>query len=70
MLATPPSDDDGKTFYRDRQRVLRRAATIRDAGFGWLAVNATAIFSAGARSVGAISDELHHLHAALRAELG
>ena len=70
MLATPPSDAEGKTFYRDRERVLRRATTIRDAGFGWLAVNATAIFSAGARSVSAIIDELHDLHGALRAELG
>jgi hypothetical protein len=39
-------------------------------GFGWVALNATAIFQAGARSVDAISDELARLHDRIRAEVG
>jgi hypothetical protein len=39
-------------------------------GFGWVALNATAIFQAGARSVDAMLEALGALHGALRAEVG
>jgi len=39
-------------------------------GFGWVAINATAIFQAGARSVDAMTDALARLHDRLRAEVG
>jgi hypothetical protein len=39
-------------------------------GFGWVALNATAIFQAGARSVAAIVEQLGRLHARIRAEVG
>jgi hypothetical protein len=38
-------------------------------GFGWVAVNATAMFQAGARSVDAMIDALHALHDRIRAEV-
>ncbi|MPY93036.1 MAG: TIGR03619 family F420-dependent LLM class oxidoreductase [Acidimicrobiia bacterium] len=70
MLAPPPRDAAGKTFYAEHDRVVRRAETIRDLGFHWTAVNATAIFQAGARSVGAMVDELAKLHGRLRDAIG
>jgi hypothetical protein len=39
-------------------------------GFEWAALNATAIFQAGARSVDAMLDSLARLHGRLRAEVG
>jgi hypothetical protein len=39
-------------------------------GFGWVAINATAIFQTGARSVDAMTDALARLHDRLRAEVG
>jgi hypothetical protein len=70
MLAPPPSDAGGKTFYAEHDRVVRRAVTVRDLGFEWTALNATAIFQAGARSVSAIIDQLGQLHGKLRDAVG
>jgi probable F420-dependent oxidoreductase len=70
MLAPPPRDAEGKTFYTDHDRVVRRAEELAALGFGWIALNATAIFQAGARSVDAIGDQLAELHGRLRAVVG
>jgi probable F420-dependent oxidoreductase len=70
MLAAPPSDRAGKTFYQDHDRVVRRAEHVQKLGFGWLAVNATAIFQSGARSVAAMGEQLEALHTRLRAAVG
>jgi probable F420-dependent oxidoreductase len=66
MLAPPPRDSTGRHFYRDLDAVTRRAVEVRDMGFDWIAINATAIFQAGARTVSAIIDALAALHARLR----
>ena len=70
MLAPPPRDADGKSFYRDHDRVVRRAEQVSALGFDWIAVNATAIFQAGARSVDAIIEQLAQLHGRLRDAVG
>ena len=70
MLAPPPRDAGGKTFYQDHDRVVRRAEQMQALGFGWIALNATAVFQAGARSVDAITDALAALHDRLRGALG
>ena len=70
MVAAPPRDEDGKRFYAEPDRVVARVAALKAMGFGWAAVNATAIFQAGARSVGAMIDALAALHARIRAEVG
>jgi len=70
MLAPPPRDADGRTFYQDHDRVAARAEQIAALGFGWLAINATAIFQAGARSVDALVGELGALHTRLRDAVG
>ena len=70
MVAAPPRDEEGKRFYAEPDRVVARVAALKAMGFGWAAVNATAIFQAGARSVGAMIDALAMLHARIRAEVG
>jgi hypothetical protein len=70
MLAPPPNDRRGKDFYADHDRVVARAEQVRDLGFGWLAINATAIFQAGARTIDEMIDHLAALHTRLRAALG
>ncbi len=70
MVATPPKDTEGKRFYAEHDRVAARAAELQKMGFQWAAINATAIFQAGARSVDAMIDALAALHAKLRATVG
>jgi probable F420-dependent oxidoreductase len=70
MVAPPPRDAAGRRFYADHDAVVRRVADLRDMGFQWAAVNATAIFQAGARSVDAVIDALAALHGRVRAAVG
>jgi len=70
MVAPPPRDAQGKRFYAKHDRVVARVEEIRAMGFGWAAVNATAIFQAGARSVDAMIDALAALHGKIRAAIG
>lgn len=70
MVAPPPRDAAGKTFYASHDAVVARVAALKAMGFGWVTLNATAIFQAGARSVAAITGELGRLHDRIRAEVG
>ena len=70
MVASPPKDAAGKRFYAEHDQVVRRIIELRAMGFGWVAINATAIFQAGARSVDAMIDQLRTLHGKIRAEVG
>lgn len=70
MLDVPPRDASGKAFYADLDQVARRAEAVRDMGFEWGAVNATAIFQAGARTADALIDVLGELHERLRRTVG
>ena len=70
MVAPPPRDAAGKTFYGDHDQVVARVAALKAMGFGWVALNATAIFQAGARSVDAMTASSHRLHDRIRAEVG
>ena len=70
MVAPPPRDAAGKGFYANHDAVLARVAALKAMGFGWAALNATAIFQAGARSVEAMTEQLATLHDRLRAEIG
>jgi probable F420-dependent oxidoreductase len=69
MVATPPKDAAGQRFYAEPERVVGRVLELQAMGFEWVALNATAIFQAGARSVDAMIDALGVLHAKLRAAL-
>ena len=66
MLDVPPQDAEGKRFYQDLDRVAARADAVREMGFEWGALNATAIFQAGARSIDAIIDVLGKIHEAIK----
>ncbi|HEU5319809.1 MAG TPA: LLM class flavin-dependent oxidoreductase, partial [Methylomirabilota bacterium] len=70
MVAPPPRDAEGKRFYAEPDRVVARVAALKAMGFAWAALNATAIFQAGARSVDAMLEQLGALHTRLRAEVG
>ena len=70
MLDVPPRDEDGKRFYAELDRVRARAAEVKAMGFQWGALNATAIFQAGARSVDAMVDVLARAYEAIRREVG
>jgi probable F420-dependent oxidoreductase len=70
MVAPPPRDAAGKTFYAEHDAVVARVAALKAMGFEWVALNATAIFQAGARSVAAMTEQLDRLHARIRAEVG
>jgi probable F420-dependent oxidoreductase len=70
MVAPPPRDAEGKGFYAEPARVVARVAELQKMGFHGVALNATAVFQAGARSVDAMVDALAGLHDRLRAELG
>jgi probable F420-dependent oxidoreductase len=70
MVAPPPKDVEGKRFYAEHDRVAARAAELQKMGFQWAAINATAIFQAGARSVDAMIAALDALHGKLRAAVG
>ena len=70
MVAPPPRDAEGKRFYAEPERVVARAVELQKMGFGWISVNATAMFQAGARSVDAMIDALSTLHGRLRPAVG
>jgi probable F420-dependent oxidoreductase len=70
MVAPPPRDAEGKQFYAEPARVVARVAELEAMGFDGVALNATAVFQAGARSVNAMLDALASLHDRLRAEVG
>lgn len=72
MIAPPPrpGDTEARMYYADHDRVAARVADLKAMGFEWAAVNATAVFQAGARSVDAMIDALGRLHDRLRREVG
>ena len=72
MISPPPraGDTAGKTFYAETDRVVARVADLKKMGFDGVAVNATAIFQAGSRSIDAILTALKIIHDRLRAEVG
>jgi len=72
MIAPPPraGDTAGKTFYAEPARVAARVVELKEMGFDGVAVNATAIFQSGSRSVDAMLDALRTIHDRLRQEVG
>ena len=65
MLDTPPRDEAGKGFYADKEKVFAAAERIKGFGFEWMAINMTAIFQAGARSVEELVGQVADVHDAL-----
>jgi probable F420-dependent oxidoreductase len=69
MVAPPPRDAEGKRFYAEPDRVVARVVELKAMGFEWVALNATAVFQAGARSVDAMLQALGALHDRIRKEV-
>ena len=71
QAAPPPrsGDDAAKRFWAEPQQVAAVAGRLRDAGFDGVAVNATGVFQAGARSLDALIDALSSHHDAIRREV-
>ncbi len=70
MFDVPPTDEGGKDFYADMDRVGARALQLREQGFDWAAVNVTAVFQAGSRSIDAMIEALGNIHERVMAEAG
>jgi alkanesulfonate monooxygenase SsuD/methylene tetrahydromethanopterin reductase-like flavin-dependent oxidoreductase (luciferase family) len=70
MLDVPPRDAGGKAFYSDLDQVARRAEQVVEMGFQWTAVNATAVFQSGARSIDAMIETLGAVHERVRGVTG
>src|SRR4030095_3480462 len=70
MVAPPARGAAGQGVYGKHDMVLSRVAALKAMGFGWVTLNATAIFQAGARSVDAIADQLARFHHRLRPQGG
>ena len=72
QISPPPRADSkaDRTFYAEPARVAERAAMLKQAGFGWAAINATGVFLAGARSTDEMIDALDVLHHEVRREVG
>lgn len=72
QIAPPPRPGEAgdRDFYGNLDQMTARVATLKSAGFGWVAVNATSAFLAGSRSVDALIDALARLHDRLRSEFG
>ena len=66
----PPRDEEGKQFYANLDRVAARALQIREQGFEQAAINVTAIFQSGARSVEAMIETLGNVYDRVRSEVG
>ena len=65
MLDTPPRDEAGKGFYADKEKGFAAAERIKGFGFEWMAINMTAIYQAGARSVEELVEQVADVHDAL-----
>ena len=48
MLDVPPTNDRGRQFYKDMNRVRERAEEVESWGFEYGSINATAIIQSGA----------------------
>ena len=70
MLDVPPKDEAGRNFYKNLDHVEARALQVLEMGFDWGALNATAIFQSGARSIDDIIDTLSRIHDRLRTATG
>jgi alkanesulfonate monooxygenase SsuD/methylene tetrahydromethanopterin reductase-like flavin-dependent oxidoreductase (luciferase family) len=72
QIAPPPRPGDAaaRMYYADLDQVAKRVVDLKDMGFGWAAVNGTAVFQSGARSVAAMIEALGMIHDRLRREVG
>jgi hypothetical protein len=65
-----PDDPVGRGFHSSPERIAAVAASARQAGFGWAAINGIAVHANGARNVDALAEDLERIHERVRVEVG
>jgi hypothetical protein len=72
QITAPPDPEDplGRGFHSSPDRIAAVARQAKEAGFGWVAVNASMVYIAGAQNADALSEDLARIHERLRAEVG
>jgi alkanesulfonate monooxygenase SsuD/methylene tetrahydromethanopterin reductase-like flavin-dependent oxidoreductase (luciferase family) len=70
---TAPFDAEdlaGVKFHSSPERIAGVIADARQAGFGWAAINGSAIYAVGARNADALVEDLQRTHDRIREEVG
>ena len=72
QITAPPDPEDpiGIGFHSSPDRIAAVARTAREAGFGWVAVNASLIYVAGAQNADSLCEDLEKICRRIRAEVG
>jgi len=72
QITAPPNPEDpfGRDFHSRPERIAAVARSAREAGFGWVALNASAVYIAGAQNADALCEDLGRIHERIRDEVG
>lgn len=72
QITAPLDREDplGREFHSHPDRIAAVAAAAREAGFGGVALNASAIYIAGAQTADGLCEDLEKIHHRIRAEVG
>jgi probable F420-dependent oxidoreductase len=72
QITAPLDREDplGREFHSHPDRIAAVAAAAREAGFGGVALNASAIYIAGAQTADGLCEDLERIHDRIRAEVG
>jgi hypothetical protein len=72
QITAPPNPDDplGLDFHSSPDQIAAVAGAAREAGFGWVALNASMIYIAGAQNADSLSEDLEKIQERIRAEVG
>ena len=70
LAPIPGGNDEARPFYQDPDAVAAAAGAAVEAGFGWGALNITAVYQSGARSGEQMAEVLETLHERVRSEVG
>jgi hypothetical protein len=72
QITAPPDPGDplGRDFHASPDRIAAVAGAAKQAGFGWVALNGSVVYIAGAQSADALCEDLEKIHDRIRAEVG
>jgi probable F420-dependent oxidoreductase len=72
QIVAPPDPEDpfGLAFHSKPDQIAAVARAAKEAGFGGVAVNASAVYVAGGQNVDALCADLERIHQSIRAEVG
>jgi hypothetical protein len=72
QIVAPPDPEDpvGLAFHSSPDQIAAVARAAKEAGFGGVAVNASAVYVAGGQNVDTLCADLERVHERIRAEVG